>query len=242
MKRMLVGMLVACGALVACGSEPPPKAPEPPPPEPARVERPAPKLAATQELGSIDEKATNKQFERLQSQLLDCQKQAIRRVEYLAGDIRVFLRIAQDGTVRWSYLEQSTLGDRETEKCMLGVLSSAHWPEPEGGEAEVQKSMSFDGVDARPPTSWPSDKVSGARAKQGDDAMQCKAGVKGAFTVTAYVEPAQHKKDKFGKVLAVGVASPNKEGEAKADCIADAVMQWKLPSPGGYAAKVTFNL
>jgi hypothetical protein len=69
------------------------------------------------------------------------------------------------------------------------------------------------------------------------------------FKVTAYVQPGEPgtgKKHKHagphGKVVAVGVASPNKEGDSKADCIVDAVKDWKMPSPGAYAAKVTFSL
>jgi hypothetical protein len=40
----------------------------------------------------------------------------------------------------------------------------------------------------------------------------------------------------------VGVAPPNKDADAKADCIVDAVKGWIMPSPGAYAAKVTFSL
>ena len=237
MKRTIAGflggiLLVACG-----GSEPPPKPPEPMP-EPVKAPSTAP-MKSSQELGSIDEAATNATFTSLQNKLLDCQKQGMQRVEYLSGDARFFLRIAQDGTVRWAYLEDSTLGDRDTEKCMLGVVSGAHWPQPDGGEAEVQKSLSFDGGDARPPAPWSADKVASVVAKQADDAMACKKSVHGAFKVTAYVEPGPHK---HGKVLAVGVASPSKDGEDKSDCIAGAVKDWKMPSPGSYAAKVTFSL
>jgi hypothetical protein len=242
--------------LVACGGAPPP-----PPEAPAPVEAPKQAVAApiqsTQELGSIDEDATNRTFQSLQSRLLDCQKQGMDRVEYLAGDAKFFLRIAQDGSVRWAYLEDSTIGDRPTEKCMLGVVSGALWPKPDGGEAEVQKSIGFDGGDARPPVPWSSDKVQGVLSREGSDALQCRRGIRGSFKVTAYVEPSGdvsfaggHRKGKHktasegkgGKVLAVGVAPPNKDGEAKADCIADAVMGWRMPSPGGYAAKVTFSL
>jgi hypothetical protein len=217
-------------------------------PPPAASE---PAMKSTQELGSIDEGATNKTFEALGDQLLNCQKDGMQRVEYLAGDARFFLRIAQDGKVRWAYLEDSTLGDRDTEKCMLKVLSGAHWPQPDGGEAEVQKSLSFGGGDARPPVSWRPDKVAGVVETEGDDALKCKGSARGSFKVTAYVEPAgpesggKHKKkhaEGHGRVLAVGVAPPNKDGEAKADCIAEAVKDWKMPSPGGYAAKVTFVL
>jgi hypothetical protein len=197
---------------------------------------------ATQELGSIDEKATNRTFEGLSSQFLDCQKQGMTRVEFLAGDAKFFIRVGQDGMARWAFLEDSTIGDRATEKCVLQVVSNAHWPKPEGGEAEVQKSISFDVGDARPATAWTSDKVSGVLAKDGADALKCKDKVRGVYKVTAYVEPGDEHKHKHGKVLAVGVAPPNKDGDAKSDCIAEAVMGWKMPSPGGYAAKVTFSL
>ncbi|HEY2509683.1 MAG TPA: AgmX/PglI C-terminal domain-containing protein [Polyangiaceae bacterium] len=241
MKRALVWVVGGGMLLGACGGEPPPKAPEPAP-EPVRATRPAAPMKSSQELGQIDEGATNKTFESLQGKLLDCQKQGMQRVEYLSGDVRFFLRIAQDGSVRWAYLEDSTLGDRATEKCMVDVVTAARWPQPDGGEAEVQKGLSFDSGDARPPVAWRSEKVADALSKQADDALHCKGGTSGTFKVTAYVEPSNGHKGKGGKVLSVGVASPNKDGDTKADCIADAVKDWKLPSPGGYAAKVTFNL
>ena len=102
--------------LLACGGALRPRLPRP------RLRRPPvstePAMKSAQELGSIDEGATKcKTFEALGDQLLNCQKDGMQRVEYLAGDVRFFLRIAQDGTVRWAYLEDSTLGDRDTESA-----------------------------------------------------------------------------------------------------------------------------
>ncbi len=187
-----IGFALVGGILLgACGGSPPPKAPEPvaevaPPPKPA-----GPQMKSSQELGSIDEGATNKTFQGLQDKLLDCQKNGLARVEFLAGDAKFFLRIGQDGLVRWAYLEDSTLGDRDTEKCMIQVVSAAHWPQPEGGEAEVQKSISFESGDARPPVSWHSDKVAGVLQHEGNDALKCKGTTRGVFKVTAYVEPGE---------------------------------------------------
>jgi len=250
MNRVVVvlGGIFSFALLAACGGAPPPPPVEvPPAPEPAHTE--APPLQASQELGSIDELATNRAFDALQNQFLDCQKQGMQRVEFLAGDAKFFIRVAQDGSVKWAYLEDSTIGDRATEKCMLQVVTSAHWPKPDGGEAEVQKSISFDVGDARPAVAWRSDKVSSVLATESNDAMQCKGKVRGVFKVTVYVEPgaaSEHHKKKHphdqGKVLSVGVAPPSKDGEEKVDCIVDAVKDWKMPSPGGWAAKVTFSL
>jgi hypothetical protein len=146
----LATVCVALSGIAACGSPPEPKAPEPEQEAP-KQERPKRAPSVSQELGSIDEGATQKTFERLQGKLLDCQKEGIKRLEYLAGDVRFFLRIGQDGRVRWAFLEDSTMGDRDTEKCMLGVIQDAQWPQPDGGEAEVHKAMGFDPADARPP-------------------------------------------------------------------------------------------
>ena len=45
-----------------------------------------------------------------------------------------------------------------------------------------------------------------------------------------------------GTIAAVGVAPPSKDGEDKADCLVDVVRKMKMPSPGSYAAKVSFTL
>lgn len=100
----------------------------------------------------------------------------------------------------------------------------------------------------------------------------CKHGVSGDFLVTAYVEPGEaeddsgsghgggkgggkgqakgggrkpnHKgaKGERGRFKALGVAAPSKEGAEKVECVVDALKNLSLPTPGSYAAKVTFAL
>jgi hypothetical protein len=97
------------------------------------------------------------------------------------------------------------------------------------------------------------------------DVQKCKAGAKGDFIVTAYVEhddsapdekPAPAKpagpggkkggkkagKDHGGKFKTIGIVPPNKDAADKVDCIVDALKPLKLPTPGSYAAKVSFPL
>jgi hypothetical protein len=38
------------------------------------------------------------------------------------------------------------------------------------------------------------------------------------------------------------MAAPNKDAAEKIDCLVDALKQLPLPSPGSYAAKVSFTL
>lgn len=239
MKRLA---LASFAAVIACGgSKPPAEAPiEDHETKPAHHAGGGHKRgpSVSQELGEIDPQEANRAFQRIQGKLMACQKDGMRKVEPLAGDIKVFVRIGADGHARYAYFEESTLGDVETEKCMLDVIGRASWPQPRGGEAETRTSFSFESGDAREPSPWGPDKVQSALSKVDGDLKKCTSGLTGTVKVTAYVEPD----GKEGKVLAVGVATQNKEAAAKVECIADAVKGMKLPSPGSYLAKVTFQL
>jgi hypothetical protein len=275
--------LVCVVALSACGgSTPPPKTEDTAKPEAARVQTGGGNTGGPmveQELGSIDPKAVEKTFDRLlQGNLESCHKQGRDRIEYLSGEAKVFVRVGKDGKARYTFFDESTIGDRDTEKCVLDTLSGADWPKPQGGEAEVRSSFSWSGGSERAPSPWTPEKASGAVAE--DSAAKgaiekCKSGVSGTFRVTAYVEPGEpdpaapadaaaseahaghgkgagkkpeHKASAKpghqhgGKFKAIGVTPPGKEGADKVDCIVDVLKSVSLPSPGSYAAKVTFTL
>lgn len=283
LRRALSGsLLCSLASLVACGgSTPPPKTDDVPVQEPTaskpRSGGGGPSIQ--QELGSIDPKAVEKTFAGLQSKLEKCHTEGRDRVEYLSGDVKVFLRIDADGKVRYGWFEESSLGDRETEKCIFDVFKSASWPKPQGGEAEVRNGFGWPGGSERAPTSWSGDKVTGALDEAKDvkkSVEKCKHGVSGSFKLTAYVEldESEHadaetdakergaktpagkapkkgapaaggaKKDKApaGRFKAIGIVPPSKEGAEKVDCIVDALKPLELPSPGSYAAKVSFSL
>jgi hypothetical protein len=280
-KRLLGAVALASVALACGGSTPPPKMEEAAKEEP-REAKPSGGPTIEQELGSIDERAVEKKFNDLQTKLETCHKKGRDRVDYLAGDVKVFLRVGKDGRVRYSWFEESTIGDRDTEKCILELFGATDWPKPQGGEAEVRNGFGWPAGGERPPTSWGPEKVSGALEGDKDTKHavgKCKTGVKGEFRVTAYVEPgepegaadaksaakepakkpakkgdkpAKHPAAKGGKAdasddhggrfKAIGVAPPGKEGAEKVDCIVDAIKNLSLPSPGSYAAKVTFSL
>jgi hypothetical protein len=236
-----VGLFAAGSLVAACGGETPlAKEPEntmvaSAPSRPSKQSG----MRVSTELGEIDQADTEKTFRSLQPQLALCFKNGRARVDYLGGDLSFFLRVGADGRAKYAYLEDSSLGDRETERCMLHVISRAVWPAPNGGEAEVRKKVGFDPPgDVRAPASWSSDRVAATLGKSGDKAEACKRGASGTFRVTAYVEPDGNN----GRAHAVGVAVPNKDGDDKADCIVEAVKSMKMPSPGSYAAKVSFTL
>jgi hypothetical protein len=241
MQRRFVSFVVVSPLLLAlgCGSEPPP-APAAPTQESAQTRgRGGPKLQMQSELGEIDPAAVDATLQRLQAKFQQCHRSGLRRIEYLAGDVKFFLRIGQDGAIKYAFFEESTLGDSDTERCILDLLSSQTWPKPEGGEAEVRKSFGFDAPgDVRAPTPWSPDKIVEVLGKHEDDVKKCRSGVSGSFKATAYVEPD----GKHGKVQAVGIAPPGKDGADKIECLIKTIKGMKVPSPGSYAAKVSFVL
>lgn len=248
--------------VVGCGSSPPPKEPDAPPPaETARTRPSGPTPQVSQELGSIDQAKVEQTFSSLLNGKLEtCHKQGRDRIEFLTGDVKVFLRVDTTGHVRYGYFEDSTLGDRETEKCILGVLKDASWPKPDGGEAEVRSGFGWGSGGEREPTAWKADKVQSALADAHGvkkEVDKCKVGVKGDFALTAYVEATEEDapapaakptkgvkkpKEPTGHFKAIGASAKSKEGGEKIDCVIDALKGLELPSPGSYAAKVSFSL
>jgi hypothetical protein len=222
-------------AATACGgSEPPPREPEAPHEQATKPAHPA--IQMRSELGSVDPDAVKKAFHALENQFMDCQKQGLDRVEVLAGSVKFFVRIAENGAAKWVYLEDTDLGDRATEKCLIDAAMGAHWPKPDGGEAEARYGMELPLQATRPPNDWDSDKVSQALAKHGGAIDHCKGGGGGQFHATMYVGAG-------GRVLSAGVATSGKDDDEKADCLANVLTKMKgLPSPGSWPAKVSFAL
>ncbi len=227
-------------AAAGCGGGEPPKPVESPTVEapPKRPEGPKPQMS--QELGSIDEAATNATFTKVSSDLNACYKDGRKHLAFLSGDVKFFLRITEAGTVKYEMLEGSTLGDRATELCMMEALRKAEWPKPVGGEAEVRKSFGFDPPsNVRAPVAWEGDKLAEPLSKIEKDIHKCKKGSNATFTATAHVHPD----GKHGKIEHVGIVASTREGELVVDCLVDELKDMKgIPSPGSYPAKVTFTL
>lgn len=271
MKKVLFSLVLVSFAavVVGCGgSAPPPKVEEAPHEDDSQASR-APLPQMQQELGSIDERAVQQTFVRLQDQAEICHQKGRDRIEYLTGDVKVFLRIDQQGKVRYGYFEESTLGDRETEKCILDVYLAGQWPRPIGGEAEVRYGFGWGPGGEREPTSWGPEKVMDALSTQKGVAKsvhKCRANAKGDLRITGYVvgededvsevstdtssSRAKHpkkaakksKEGNGGKFQSIGVAASTREASEKADCVVDALKSLVLPSPGSYAAKVSYTL
>jgi hypothetical protein len=239
MSRLRFGfapLTLAAVLLVACGgsSEPPPKS--------ANIDSSGPEaeeqgIRATSEIGGLNEEAVDRTFSSSVSTLERCLRHGAERVEFLGGTVSFYLKIDTRGRVDHAHLEHSTLGDRETERCMLDALRGKTWPRPVGGEHGLaRKSFSFDPPnDVREPTFWEKSDAAPGLQKVFGEVSRCKDGRHGDYEATLYVGTD-------GRVLAAGVAPPDEDGDAAVDCLVSVLESASFPSPGSWPAKVTLTL
>lgn len=233
----LVGVVAVVLGLPACGgSEPSAKTVDTPQTEEDdRPQGPVPSVSG--EVGALDQGKVDKAFETSVKELSRCLESGAKRVEFLGGGVAFYVKIDARGSMVHAHLEQTSVGDRETEKCMLDVLAKRDWPAPVGGEMGfARKSFDFDPPnDVRPPTEWSPDRVQDAVADKSKDIKKCKGNASGTYNVTMYV-------DTKGHALAVGIAPPDEQGESAVDCLVDVLKSASYPSPGSWPAKVAFTL
>lgn len=237
--RLTRQALVAFALLCGCAGAPPPKPAPPPEPPPKRVAPPPPLVK--QELGDIDEGALKKTFAALDVPLQSCFDAGRRRLPALRGDARVYLRVGEDGRLRYAYYERTSLGDRATERCALDAFAQASWPAPRGGEAEVRHEFGFDGA-GKASASWEGEDGAAAlaRAPKIRAAIdKCKEGIDGRFYVTVHLTAAKKKR---ARVLSAGVAAPSREGEERVECILKALRKLEVAGSARGTPKLELSL
>ena len=235
--RSIVFVLTAVAGAACGGSAPPPAAPKAQAATKEAPVKPKQRFTMGGQLGSLDEGKVNETFTTLVPRFGECLSQGSSRVEFLGGHVKFAIRIALDGNAKWAYFSETTLGDRDTERCMLNVAKSARWPLPQEGEGQAQRAFDFDpSPDVRDAVPWGADRISkslaSARAKLG----QCAHRAPGKYHATVYVHTN-------GTTMAAGVAPPDERGETGAvDCMVDVIKAMRFPSPGSWPAKVMFDV
>jgi hypothetical protein len=237
LSSVLLASSLALVFQAGCGGE------EGPPPRTAADEdddapvKKKKKLAMSSEIGGLNEDRVSQVFEKCMPGLEQCLNNGAERIEFLGGTVSFFVKIGSNGRIESAHLEKSTIGDSQTERCMLEALRSKKWPKPVGGEHGLaRKSFSFDPPnDVRPPTDWDTEPLEKTLGKLSRKIDSCKNGMSGSFEATMYVSTD-------GSVLAVGVTPPGEGGDDAVDCLVSTLKQATFPSPGSWPAKVTFAL
>ena len=230
-RKLVRAFLPLLLAISALGCAPKPAVVEAPMPEVVKIDRGPTRME--QEIGGMNQDAVEAKFTAIQPAVLDCVAQGATRVREIGGAFTISLRIDQQGRARWAHLAESTLGDRETERCVLDVARGAEWPRPVGGEGLARRQFAVDpGVE---PVAWEPNRIKSAMKRMIEKVAPCRKGQPGRFVATAYVRPN-------GRVFAAGVSPPRENAEDAADCVARELQKMVFGSPGRKAAKVTFEL
>lgn len=227
-------LLLTVFALAGCGSAPPAPPPRAAAQAPAAAEPAPPPPAAHADIGGLNEADVERAFGKLSGAIEGCFATGSARVSALGGRFKMKLRIDAAGGLRWAYLAESTLGDRDTEKCLLDAAHAKTWPRPVGGEGLAEKSFEIESPQA--PTALDEERFKVAIKLARKETAKCrKAGAWGVFQATTYLRYD-------GRVLAAGISPPNEKGEAVVDCMAKALKKLRFGSVGRKLGKLSFEL
>lgn len=229
--------MLVLAPLAGCGSTTPEVKPETTPDVPEASHHTGSGISMEAEVGAMNEGEVTSVFQRAQSKLMRCYEKGTQRVPYLGGKVRFAVRVDENGKAKSVHLSESTLGERETERCMIDILRGSGWPSPKGGKegrAESGFALEPDG-DVRPPVTWSESDLGKKLGAAKDAISKCKSSVgAGSIRATFYV-------DTDGRVQSVGVSGSDPATEQAADCIVSGLKALTFGSPGSYAAKVSID-
>ena len=190
-------------------------------------------------LGSMAQATIRRAMSERANAFIECFTQRYDALPVLGGAATLSFRVRGDGRVRWVHLVNSTVGDRQTERCVLRIAAAMRFsPGPVGGDAEFQDTVELPAPDdVRAPVSWQPARLRATLRSSGTSLRSC--NVPGdSLRVTVYVDPG-------GTAAAVGAAfvprDPEEDSQAALDCVTQMVARWPFPDPGSYSAMVTFE-
>lgn len=227
-KVVRVGLATAgLAGLVACAGA----AAEQPPAEEGKRRPAGPAMVVEGETGGLNQHDVESAFLSLHPKVERCIAQGMERIGALGGTFKVTMRIAPDGTAHSVFLSESTLGDRDTESCILDQIRAKSWPEPLGGDGIAEHEFAVDAQE--PAAALDSDDFRPAMRFIRRKVHPCLRRVRGRFVATLYIS-------RSGQVRAAGIAPPSPEGEEQADCVAEALRKFNFGRQRSRLSKVTF--
>lgn len=189
-------------------------------------------MQMTAQVGALDPYATDEVFRRLEPAVSRCLAEGAERVAPLGGEFTLALRIRLDGSIEAAYMAASTLGSRATERCILDAARASEWPQPLGGVAEAEHGF---GVDPAVPVGELDErKVRSVMIRMRQKLARCLPRFGARYQATLYI-------GRDGRVISAGVAPPDPEAEAKADCVAEVLESFRFGPQRERFTKVSFS-
>jgi hypothetical protein len=238
MKLFLI--LLALMTTLSCTEKKAPTTPEKAP-DPVKTDPKEPEktthVVIEGDLGTIDEALVKKKFTESRDQVSACVHKGLENAEYVGGDFFFTFRIALDGTVK-SLDMKSTVGHRGIETCIYGFAKGLQFPKPEGGEAQVNFSWSFNStMDVQ--HQWGANNLGAAWSKLRPKLIRCADGTNEApseYQIVFFVLPD-------AELGPSGVSSGKTLPSDKFHkCVHSAIKGAKLPDPLGAVARVVLSI
>lgn len=233
--RFCIGLsLAACGG-GAAGSEPP-STPRASPATAAEVS-PGRDVAASAEIGALDEGAAEASFRASLEGLQACVSDGVERVEFMGGSIEFAVKVDAQQRAARVWAAESSLGERATEKCMFDALRAVSWPAPQGGRYGIARSsFEFEPRKGAPkPAAWDAGRVSKVVDDLHETLTECGGGQVNEMLITLYIGAD-------GRALAGGAAYDEASDDGEVDCVVDALLAKRYPRPERTPTKVRFRL
>jgi len=191
-------------------------------------------LAVTGLRGTLSQSEIQNALEPRMLKFSRCVQRRSGDVEWISGRLEFSFHVALDGSVASVFPSGGGMGDRESERCMIDIAKGVRFHAPHGGEADFSWPLEVPlDPEVREPVVWDASQANEVLLANAQAALEVCGG--GAFSITAYIDPDGH-------VVSAGAVTSSVDDAAKLDCITDAIKGWVFPSPGSYAARVSFGL
>jgi hypothetical protein len=197
-------------------------------------------------VGGLDSAAVQRVVQQVTPEVDRCVAAARKRLPYLGGHVGISLTVNRSGRTVEAFLPRTSLGDVDTEACILSAFTSKQWPRPVGGEVgKIEQSFDFSAGYDEPPRELSIDELGARMAADSEDGSSpleafvgqldaCRRGG-GALAVTFYL-------DENGLVQAVGVGTADAAARAAVDCVTAIVKTTSFPASRDVYAKTTVTV
>jgi hypothetical protein len=242
--KCTVAWMAACSlfALACGGPTPPPDAPvsTDDPPRASRDDGNEPTIEGT--VGALDAQAVKGVVSSLNSAVRECVQKGQRKLPFLDGEVGIRVTVDANGRAVDTFVDISSLGDHEVERCIVKLFASKQWPRPVGGKrGEIAQSYAFDAGHMEPPDVWSADTLESKMGADDPSAFgeliakldDCrKQADTGPVVVTMYL-------DEDGLVRTAGLSMSDAKGTSATDCVVTTLQTTTFPSPGDNFVKAT---
>lgn len=236
MRTLLATALLV--SLAACKKEPP-KKPEPlrpgDPGTPGYV-KPGPDLGAppphqdphegietsgTFE-GRVNPELLQSAFRGRQAELQGCYESAKRRNKYLEGELSVRVEITPAGSPADLFIQRSTFGDNELERCFAEQVAQVRFPKPQGGSVLAEYPFAYHPSALLPGAGAPLESEQDAYLSKAEAALAACKDLPEVFSAAVWI-------DAEGKATSAGYGAPTPEGQSARACVVKSLGAAKYP-------------